>query len=181
MTNKEYKSNVVGFLESLKVNEHDTFDSTNKVIGVDLFKLSDTLSDKTIELLEVFENDDMPLNMHLIVILSSQYLRDRYINFVQDSIILANSVLKATIDQDKQLVQQLMEEQSAHQLAWTETDEYIRNFNLQDNFEDVMNSGFPSIERMGIEKVRRICLEELRKVNIFPKDPDEESPKMPSP
>ena len=170
MTNEEYKNKNNEFLEALEAKENDINSNIKDLFdGISLPVCTPIFSKKMNELLDAFDNDDKPIDQHLIVIIESKYLYAKYAYLIMDIQIFFSNLVVALCNQNNEEVKEILVSESAKEEEWRQMSEELAAFDIRNNLKDVIESGLPIPQDIPKEKALQICTVELDKIAYTPK------------
>lgn len=177
MTNEEYKKRNFEFITQMIQNE-EAFKKCLKDIlaNINVPSVSNSLLSKVNELFELFENDDRPLDQHLIVILETQYLLSKCAANVIGVKQYMDKLFESLNQNDREKIASVLSDQPKHENIWNLNNREIQEFDFFNDLEKVINNGVQLPMNMSKNDALSICLKELSKVNYIPEDIRENKP-----
>ena len=176
MTNEEFKNKNNEFIMAMMQIEDKIKADVNGIVGD--FKLPNimyTIAEKINEILNTMEKSHEALNQQVTVVIETQYLLNICNAYMKNLDSFVKRFVAAVENNDQKTINELAKSKDNFREFWNKIDDEIRQMNLQDILNKIIETKMPLPQNIKPELAIKICNEEFRNANYIPEKKIEEA------
>ena len=171
MTNEEFKLANYKAITDMYKYEGEIVKDVHGIIGyMEIPKATETFETRINELFDLFENDDIPIDQHLITTISATFFLNQYASIIHHLDKYLKTFFEAKERGDDATVKSLLELKPDIESSLAEMNESLLNINLQDDLDTILDSFQNLPGNVSKDVAHRRCMYELHKVKYQSKD-----------
>ena len=134
-----------------------------------------TVAEKINEVLNIMEKSHERLTQQVSVVIEIQYLVNMCNVYMTNLNVFVKKYVEAVNNHDQETINELMNSKEDFISFWDKMDDEIRQMNLKDIFDKIIETKMPLPNNLSPESAIKICNEEFKNANYKPEKKKEEA------